>query len=283
MSQIDYSRLHSTDSEQSVLGALLLPGSNAIDRIGHLKPGHFFTEAHRIIFGEIVAMAAQAMAVDPVTVAERLESSGLSDKTGGLVYLGDLASNTPSAASCGHYAKIVSQGFEREPVSAADKIQSITAGLGSTREKMTDAQSAIMQITESAEPQKPKHIREVLIRAVAAIERRGDGSDNAMATGFHALDQKLSGGFRRGNLVVVAGRPGMVKTALSGCLAYSAASNGIPTSVYWMEMQDTNWLRSPDRHCRAACRLMTSWPATWKAMSATALWLELRAFTNCPW
>ncbi|MBK7463966.1 MAG: AAA family ATPase [Betaproteobacteria bacterium] len=226
--------------EQSVLGALLLPGSNAIDRIGHLKPGHFFTEAHRIIFGEIVAMAAQAMAVDPVTVAERLESSGLSDKTGGLVYLGDLASNTPSAASCGHYAKIViDKALERELVSAADKIQSIAAGLGSTREKMTDAQSAIMQITESAEPQKPKHIREVLIRAVAAIERRGDGSDNAMATGFHALDQKLSGGFRRGNLVVVAGRPGMGKTALAGCLAYSAASNGIPTLFISMEMQDT--------------------------------------------
>ena len=237
---IDFARLHSLDSEQAVIGALLLPGSNAVDRVGQLKPGHFFTEAHRVIFCEIIAMAAQGQPTDPVTVAERLDVAGLSEKTGGLAYLGELASNTPSAANIGRYAQtVVDKALERELVAASDRIQAIASGIGSTRDKLAAAQSAIMAITESAEPKKPKLIRDVLVRAVAAIERRGEGTDNAMPTGFHSLDGKLSGGFRRGNLIIIAGRPGMGKTALAGCVAFNAASSGVPTLFLSMEMGDT--------------------------------------------
>lgn len=237
---VDYYRLHSPDSEQAVLGALLLPGSNSIDRIGQLKPGHFFTEAHRIIFAEIIAMAVQGQPTDPVTVAERLDVAGLSEKSGGLAYLGELANNTPSAANIGRYAQtVVDKALERELVAASDRIQAIASGVGSTKDKLSAAQSALMSITESAEPKKPKLIREVLLRAVAAIERRGEGTDNAMPTGFHSLDAKLAGGFRRGNLVIIAGRPGMGKTALAGCIAFAAASSGVPTLFLSMEMSDT--------------------------------------------
>ena len=240
MSQIDYSRLHSPDSEQAVIGALLLPGSNAVDRIGQLKPGHFFTEAHRVIFGEILAMAAQGQPTDPVTVAERLDVAGLSEKTGGLAYLGELANNTPSAANIGRYAQtVVDKALERELVAAADQIQAIASGVGSTAEKLADAQQSIMRISEAAEPRKPQLIRDILVRAVAAIERRGDGLDNAMSTGFPAIDAKLSGGFRRGNLIVIAGRPGMGKTALAGCMSFHAASCDVPTLFLSMEMADT--------------------------------------------
>ncbi len=240
MSQIDYTRLHSPESEQSVLGALMLPGSNAVDRIGTLKPGHFFTEAHRLIFAEIMAMVAQAIAVDPVTVAERLDAAGLSDKTGGLAYLGELSMNTPSAANAGRYAQIVvDKAIERELVAAADQIQAVASGVGSTAEKLADAQQAIMRISEAAEPRKPQLIRDILVRAVAAIERRGDGLDNAMSTGFPAIDARLSGGFRRGNLIVIAGRPGMGKTAFAGCMSFHAASCDVPTLFLSMEMADT--------------------------------------------
>lgn len=240
MSQFDYSRLHSSDTEQSVIGALLIPGSDAIDRIGNLRPAHFFAEAHRIIFGEILAMASQSIPVDPVTLAERLDAAGLSDKTGGLAYLGELAANTPSAANAGRYAQTVAdKALERELVAASDRIQAIAAGVGSTAEKLAAAQSAIMAVTEGSEPKKPKPIREVLIRAVEAIERRGDGTDNAMATHFDDIDCRLSGGFRRGNLIIIAGRPGMGKTALAGGIAFNAASAGVPTLFLSMEMGDT--------------------------------------------
>lgn len=236
---IDYTRLHSPDSEHAVIGALLLPGSNAIDRIGQLKPGHFFSEAHRIIFGEIIAMAAQGQPTDPVTVAERLDVAGLSEKSGGLAYLGELANNTPSAANIGRYAQtVLDKALERELVAVSDQIQAIATGIGATKDKLAAAQSVIMAITESAEPKKPKLIREVLIRAVATIERRGDGSDNAMSTGFDAIDKKLSGGLRYPNLVIVAARPGMGKTALAGCIALNTASSGTPTLFLSMEMAD---------------------------------------------
>jgi replicative DNA helicase len=241
VSQIDYSRLHSPDSEHSVLGALLIPGSRAIDHIGNLKPGHFFNEAHRSIFSEIVTMSAQAMAIDAVTVAERLDSAGLSEKTGGLAYLGELAANTPSAApaNVGRYAKaVVDKAQDRDLIAAADQIQAIATGQGQTAEKLTKAQAAIMAITESAEPKKPKLIREVLIRAVANIERRGEGTDNALPTGFAALDAKLSGGLRSPNLIIVAARPAMGKTAIAGCFGYNAASAGVPTLIMSMEMGD---------------------------------------------
>lgn len=240
MIPLDYSRLHSPADEQSVLGALLLPGSNAVDRIGALKPGHFFSEAHRVIFGQIIAMAAQGQPIDPVTVAERLDAAGLSEKAGGLVYLGELASNTPSAANIGRYAKtVVDKALERELVAASGRIHEIAAGFGSTNEKLAAAQSAIMAITEAAEPRKPQLIRDVLIRAVAAIERRGDGRDDAMSSGFSGVDANLSGGFRRNNLIIVAGRPAMGKTALALCFAFNAASSGVPTLILTMEMGDT--------------------------------------------
>lgn len=237
---IDFARLHSIDSEYSVLGALLIPGSNAIDLIGQLKPGHFFTEAHRIIFGEILAMAAQGQPIDVVTVAERLDVAGFSAKTGGLAYLGELQANTPSAANVGRYAQIVvNKALERELVAASARIQEIAAGVGTTAEKLVAAQSAIMGITEEVEPKKPKLIREVLLRAVATIERRGDGRDKAMSTGFSALDHKLSGGLRQPNLAIIAARPGMGKTALAGCIGYNMASAGVPTLILSMEMGDT--------------------------------------------
>lgn len=240
MSRIDYTRLHSLDSEQAVLGALLLPGSTAFDRIGQLKPNHFFSEEHRLIFGEIVAMAAQGQPIDPVLVAENLDAAGLSDKTGGLAYLGELANNRPSAANVSRYAQVVmDKALERELIAASDRIQTIASGVGSTKDKLAAAQSAIMTITESNEPKKPKLIRDVLVRAVATIERRGDGNDNAVPTGFCSLDAKLSGGFKRGNLVIIAGRPGMGKTALAGCIAFNNASNGLPTLFISMEMGDT--------------------------------------------
>lgn len=240
MRLLDYSRLYSPADEQSVLGALLLPGSNAVDRIGALKPGHFFSETHRIIFGEIIAMAAQGHPIDPVTVAERLDAAGLSEKAGGLVYLGELASNTPSAANIGRYAQtVVDKALERELVAASGRIHEIAAGFGSTNEKLAAAQSAIMAITEAAEPRKPQLICDVLIRAVAAIDRRGDGRDDATSSGFPGIDAKLSGGFRRGNLIIIAGRPAMGKTALAGCVAFNAASSSVPTLFLSMEMADT--------------------------------------------
>ena len=97
---------HSIEAEQSILGGLLL-SNDAADRLGPLRPDHFYREDHRIIFRHIALMLSERKPVDVVTVAESLASSG--DNEVGLAYLGELQMNTPSAANIKRYAEVVSE------------------------------------------------------------------------------------------------------------------------------------------------------------------------------
>lgn len=232
-------RLHSPESEQSVIGGLLLDAS-AIDRISALRPQHFFAEAHRAIFGAILAMSAESQPIDAVTVAERLEADGKSEATGGLAYLGQIAANTPSARNIGRYAQqVIDKATERALLSAADDIRSVVTGTGLTRDKLAQAQATVMAITEAAETKQPQTLREVLTKTVDVLMRRGEGGAHALPTGFDDLDAKLSGGMRAGNLIIVAGRPGMGKTSIAVDVALNVAKAGTPALVCSMEMADT--------------------------------------------
>ncbi len=236
----DFSRLHSIDSEQSVIGGLLLQDPEAIDRIGALRPAHFFTEAHRVIFSTILAMSAENQPIDVITVAERLDSAGQSEKSGGLAYLGQLAANTPSSKSIRRYADVViGKAMERSLIFASDEIRSAAMGIGTTREKLNKAQSAVMAITESVEPRSPQTIRDVLTRSVGLLQKRGEGGESGLPTGFSDLDNRLTGGMRPGNLIIVAGRPAMGKTALAVDIAYRVAHERHPALILSMEMGDT--------------------------------------------
>ena len=240
MSLTDFSRLHSTESEQSVIGGLLLQDQEAIDRIGALRPAHFFTEAHRVIFSAILAMSAENQPIDVITVAERLDAAGQSERAGGLVYLGQLAQNTPSSKSIRRYADIVvGKAMERSLVAAADEIRCAAMGVGTTREKLSQAQAAVMAITESVEPRSPQTIRDVLTRSVGLLQKRGEGGESGLATGFSDLDSRLTGGMRPGNLIIVAGRPAMGKTAFAVDVAMRVAMERHPALILSMEMGDT--------------------------------------------
>lgn len=240
MSELDFTRLHSNESEQSVIGGLLLQDPEAIDRIGALRPAHFFTEAHRIIFSAILAMSAENQPIDVITVAERLDSAGQSEKSGGLAYLGQLAANTPSSKSIRRYADVViGKAMERSLIFASDEIRSAAMGIGTTREKLNKAQSAVMAITESVEPRSPQTIRDVLTRSVGLLQKRGEGGESGLPTGFSDLDNRLTGGMRPGNLIIVAGRPAMGKTALAVDIAYRVAHERHPALILSMEMGDT--------------------------------------------
>lgn len=232
-------QLFSIESEQSVIGSFLLNPERTIDRIGALKPHHFYHEANRLIFTELLAMAAANQPIDVITAAERLGDMGLDERTGGLVYLGDLASNTPSAANVGRYAEVViNKALERDLAAASDEIRSIVAGTGETRDKLQRAQAVVMGVTEASAPKQPKHIGEVLIRSVEEIERRGNGDDTRIPTGYIDLDDKLTGGMRPGNLVIIAGRPAMGKTALALNIAKNVAQGEEGVLVCSMEMSD---------------------------------------------
>jgi len=227
---------HSIDAEQSVLGGLLLD-SSAFDRVGGLKSLHFYTEAHRMIFGVIQRMIGAGQQVDAITVAEALDDAGKSEHVGGLAYLGELAANTPSAANIGTYARIVmDRAIERQLLAANSDIEGIIRGSGETRDKLQRAQSAIMSITEQAQPKQPRLVGEALMSFVETLSERESGKARGIPTGFTALDDKLK--IQPGDVIVIAGRPSSGKTALALQIAAHFADTGTPTGIFSMEMSE---------------------------------------------
>ena len=235
---IDYSRLHSLESEQSIIGALLIDPL-AADRLGALKPEHFYNEAHRVILAEIVRMVSAGKPVDVITVSEELSAHGRDEQSGGLAYLGDLAANSSGSRNIGRYAEtVMNKALERQLLGASEIIRDTVTGVGTTKEKLTAAQSAVMGITESVASRQPKIMREVLISAVETLAQRSAGNIRCLSSGFVDIDRQLAGGFRPGNLIVLAARPGMGKTSLALNIAYQVAKKGSTSLFLSMEMPE---------------------------------------------
>ena len=234
----DFTHLYSPHAEQSVIGALLLDPS-AVDRIGTLRPEHCFSEDHRLLLGQILSMIGAGQPVDAVTVAEALHDRGMTEQTGGLAYLGELAANTPSARSIGRYAEqVLGKALERQLLAASATIRDTVEGTGTTAEKLSAAQAAVMSISESVARSAPRLLREVLLSAAEVLEQRASGQVQGLPTGFVDLDRQLSGGLRPGNVVILAGRPAMGKTALALNVAYRVALAGAPALVLSLEMSE---------------------------------------------
>lgn len=234
----NFARLASPEAEMSVLGGLLI-NPEAADRIGALRPEHFWSEAHRTIMSVMLAMIGAGKPIDVVTVAEEIDVRGLSEQTGGLAYLGELAINTPSAANIGSYAKVVvGKALERQLLVAADRIKEAVASTGETRDKLMAAQAAVMEIAEAMAPKAPRIIRDVLIDTVDILAARHDGKVIGLPTGFADLDKQMSGGMRPGNLIFIAGRPSMGKTSLAVQIGLNVAQDEHPVLVLSMEMAD---------------------------------------------
>jgi replicative DNA helicase len=236
---------HSLEAEQSVLGGLLLDNA-AWDRIGDMIVDmDFYRDEHRRIYRQIVKLLEKGKPADAVTVAEALDSAGESEHTGGLVYLGELANNTPSAANIRRYAEIVRErAILRQLIAVADEIAGNALNpLGRDAKTLLDeAEAKIFEIAEKGARTSEGfvHINPLLAQVVERIQElhdRDNPSDiTGVPTGFADLDQKMSG-MQAGDLIVVAGRPSMGKTAFALNIAeYVASHAGLPVGVFSMEM-----------------------------------------------
>ncbi|MDR2838012.1 MAG: replicative DNA helicase, partial [Azonexus sp.] len=236
---------HSIEAEQSVLGGLLLD-NEAWDRISDLVTDtDFYRDEHRRIFRQIRNLLERAKPADVVTVAEALDTANEGEQTGGLAYLGELAANTPSAANIKRYAEIVRErSVLRQLVATADEIAADAVNpLGRDAETLLDeAESKIFKIAEAGAGHREGfvHINPLLTEVVERIQElhdRDNPSDiTGVPTGFIDLDQKTSG-FQPGDLIIVAGRPSMGKTAFALNIAESVAvDSGLPVGIFSMEM-----------------------------------------------
>ena len=229
-------------SEQSVIGGLLID-PNAIDRIDFLDERDFYRADHRIIFGAISSMLAERLPVDVITVAERLKSSGVDESYIGLAYLGELQMNTPSSANIAHYAEVVrDKRLLRDLLDVSNTISNIAQD-GSTlsaEARIDKAEALIYGLAESCDTDESdaKMIGSVLSEVVEDIQERVDngGEIAGMSTGIADLDA-ITCGLMPGDLVIVAGRPSMGKTAFALNVAeHAAVELGRAVMIFSMEM-----------------------------------------------
>ena len=245
--QLDSLRVppHSIEAEQSVLGGLLLDNA-AWDRIADfISEEDFYRFDHRIIFQGIVKLINSSRPADVITVFDFLNAAGKADDAGGLTYLNALAQNTPSAANIRRYAEIVrDRGVLRKLITAADEIagNALNPQGKEVKQMLDEAEAKIFAIAEegSRGAQGFQAIQPLLTQVVERIDElynRDHTSDiTGVPTGFVDLD-RMTSGLQPGDLIIVAGRPSMGKTAFSINIGENVAiDSGLPVAVFSMEM-----------------------------------------------
>jgi replicative DNA helicase len=239
---------HSVEAEQAVLGGLLLE-NNAWERIADLiGEQDFYRADHRAIWRQITRLVEENKPADVVTVAEALESLGTLDEIGGLAYLAALAQNTPSAANIRRYAEIVRER------SVLRKLAEVGTGIAesafspagrSAAQILDEAEARVFEIKEAGakSTQGFQEMQPLLMEVVTRIDelynRDNPNEVTGVPTGFADLDSKTSG-LQPGDLIIVAGRPSMGKTAFSLNIAENVAlDTDHSVAVFSMEMGAT--------------------------------------------
>lgn len=236
---------HSVEAEQSVLGGLMLENT-ALDRVSDIiNEQDFYRSDHKSIWRQIINLVNANKPADVITVAEALDSYHQLEDIGGLSYLATLAQNTPSAANIRHYAEIVRERAVLRHLAevGAEISESAYNPEGRSAGEILDAAEAkVFQIKEAGAKtsQGWQPLQPLLVQVVNRIDElysRDNPSDvTGVPTGFADLDSKTSG-LQPGDLIIVAGRPSMGKTAFSLNIAENVAlDSSLPVAVFSMEM-----------------------------------------------
>ena len=234
---------HSIEGESSVLGGLLLDNT-AWDRVGDLLIDQdFYRSEHKLIYASIGALINASKPADVITVYENLQNLGKADEIGGLSYLNSLAQYVPSAANTRRYAEIVRErSILRKLVAASDEISTNAFNpQGKTVATILDeAEQKIFKIGEQGSRMK-EGFQSMDTLVVSLLDRVTEMAENpndvtGVPTGFYDLD-RMTSGFQAGDLIVLAARPSMGKTALAINIAeHVALHEGLPVAVFSMEM-----------------------------------------------
>jgi replicative DNA helicase len=217
--------LHSQSAEQAVLGGLMIH-PDAIDRIYWLDANAFYTAAHRNIYRAIRMLLDDNKAVDIVSVAEMLDKAGKLQEAGGMLYLGELLQQTPGVANIKSYAEMVQERATlRQLAGAVSEIQEDIGSPGDVQQKLERAQAAVMAISEKAQTDEPSFVGDLLLERMDRFEKMQTGEIKLIQTTLKDLDAALGGGLERGNLIVLAARPSMGKTALAVQVAEAIAED----------------------------------------------------------
>ncbi len=228
------------DMEEAVLGALMLEKEAVITVLDILRPESFYKESHQKIFSAIISLTERDLPVDLYTVTEELRATGEIDNAGGPVYLTQLTSKVVSAANVEYHARIVAQKYiQRELIRVSSEIQARSYDDTYDITELLDfSEDAIFQIAEGNIKREVIPVNEVIKEAISEIEAAGKREDALVGipSGFTKLD-RLTSGWQKSELIIIAARPSMGKTAFALTMARNMAiDHGKKVAIFSCEM-----------------------------------------------
>jgi replicative DNA helicase len=232
------------EAEESVLGAMLVAEptlTRVIDEV-KLNAADFYLDKHRLIFAVVHDLYAAAKPVDELSVSEALTQRNKIDDAGGRHYVSELAAKVPSASSAKHYAEIVQQNsLLRRLLGAGQEIQGwVNERDGEPRELSERAEKLLFEVAHKEQASDFKMLGEILHDEVDRLEKLSTGETEMTGTpsGFRDVDA-VTGGFQPGNLIIVAARPAMGKSALVANIAENVAvKKKQPVAFFSLEMSE---------------------------------------------
>ena len=228
------------EAEQSVLGCLMMDKDAIVRVADNLRSGDFYRQVHNSIFDAMIELYEQGEPIDLLSLTNRLEELGLLEGIGGPAYLTTLVNTVPTAAHVLHYAKIVHhKKVLRDLIEAAEHITQLGFREEENIETILDeAEQRIFRISQKMLTQEFLPVKSALEEAFERIDKlhKGDGAFRGVPTGFNDLDNILAG-LQKSDLVILASRPSLGKTALAMDIArYVAIKQKVPVGIFSLEM-----------------------------------------------
>jgi len=230
---------HSVEAEQALLGSIFLDPEVLLGASEMLAPEDFYREGHRRIYEAMLALAENGEPVDVVSVAAKLREQGILEEVGGDAYLFDLAASVPSPKNALYYAEVIQEkALLRKLIDAAEAIAAHGYTGGSAREVLEEAERLITTLVESRPEEGFRRLQDVLVELYQTLERlaQGEKEVRGLSTGFLDLDRLLAG-LRRSDLIIIAARPSVGKTAFALNIAHHVALRARkPVAFFSLEM-----------------------------------------------
>jgi len=239
MATIERGVPQNVEAEEATLGSILIDDNALYKVASFLRPGHFYVEKNGWVFQAFLSVSERREPIDVLTVCDELERQGRLEEAGGAAYVTSLLNAVPTAIHVEHYARLVERtAVLRQLIAAAGGIARIAyEAAGEADEALDEAERVIFDIAQGRVGGDFVPLKQILASYLEQLDRVKEGATTlGLPTGFADLD-KLTGGFQRGDLIIVAARPAVGKTSLGINIAHHVAvQEGAPVAIFSLEM-----------------------------------------------
>lgn len=226
------------DLEESVLGALMLERNAMVEVADYLKSNHFYSDAHKEIFSACMELFKNSEPIDMHTVVTQLRKNGKFELIGGAYVIAELTSRVSSAANIEYHARvIIEMAIKRDLISMASQIHhDAYEDTTDVFELLADVERMMEEVSDgSISNQAERHVKDIALENIKDMENLMAGLPPGILSGFETLDQ-ITHGWQPSDLIIIAARPGMAKTAALAQMLFNIAKRGEPTGMFSLEM-----------------------------------------------